>query len=155
MKIADSPPTHCSCCYGTNIESPHVDFEVTYEGPVFLEKLDADPVLIDEIIMCESCMEEAAGLLGFVKAEETLAKMDDMAVELARLEGALVESRTYASSLESALQSKPEPPVPVVAERPVVTATVPPPPSAVVEPPAAPKPNCRYYSQLKKQTEGH
>lgn len=71
MREALLPPVACAACGGQYPRRRHVDFEVAYDGPTFSTNPDdpANPlrVAIDDLVICEDCMEAAANVLGFVK----------------------------------------------------------------------------------------
>jgi hypothetical protein len=74
MKIAESPPAYCSACHGQYPERQHVDFEAYWDGPVFETGPEDNTikVAIDDLILCENCMDTAAMLLGYVKKKEII-----------------------------------------------------------------------------------
>lgn len=57
MKIADPNPVYCSSCFNQNPKAVHVDFEVAWDGPVI--NTDGLRVPIDDLYVCESCLESA------------------------------------------------------------------------------------------------
>lgn len=73
MKIAETPPVVCSACYGQYPQRRHVDFDSAWDGPVFNQEIDTgdggkrDKIenSIDELVLCENCLADAAKLLGF------------------------------------------------------------------------------------------
>lgn len=76
-----SPPC-CAACYQAVPEKRHVDFGASTDGPV-TNVLSPDRVgvvghVIDEIIICETCITEAAKLLGLGDAVELLAQVEQL-----------------------------------------------------------------------------
>lgn len=64
MKLANTPPAYCSSCFNQDPQALHVDMEAYWDGPVTEPKGDGhDAVAIDDLILCEACVREAASLL--------------------------------------------------------------------------------------------
>lgn len=91
-------PTHCSSCFGQDTKARHVDFDAAWDGPVFNE--DGLKVPIDDLILCEHCIAEAARILGWVPASD-----DETATKAQRLEAELVESRKIRADLSRRLDA--------------------------------------------------
>jgi hypothetical protein len=76
---APAPPC-CSACYQPQPQKRHVDFGASTDGPV----TDVIPVgaigvvghVIDEIVLCEDCIKEAAALLGLGDVTELQARLE-------------------------------------------------------------------------------
>jgi hypothetical protein len=79
---AISIPPFCSSCFNRPDESQWVDFEAAYDGPV----IPGTPanVPLDDLILCENCVKEAARLVGMVHDDEAKARITE-------LEGAVAE----------------------------------------------------------------
>lgn len=64
MKLSDTPPAYCSSCFNQDPQALHVDLEAYWDGPVPQAKGEGyDAVAIDDLVLCEACVREAAGLL--------------------------------------------------------------------------------------------
>lgn len=64
MKLSDTPPAYCASCFNQDPQALHVDMEAYFDGPVPVAKKDGyDAVAIDDLILCEGCVREAASLL--------------------------------------------------------------------------------------------
>jgi hypothetical protein len=61
VKIAGEIPAYCSRCFQHDPNLRHVDFEVSYDGPVIPGS--PEPVAIDDLFLCENCLNEAFALL--------------------------------------------------------------------------------------------
>lgn len=103
IRIAERPPAMCSACFGQYPDRHHIDFGASWDGPV----LDgAHRVSIDELIICENCIEIAASLFGLTA---------DGSIEIARILKAtkqtavdLVSAHKYIELLEAAVAAKPK-----------------------------------------------
>ena len=96
MRVTEITPTHCSSCFAQKPDETHVDFEASWDGPVFnTAEKGSEPtfVAIDELIVCESCLRQAGALVQLKPAariEAEKAQLEDRNRELAeRLNGAL------------------------------------------------------------------
>lgn len=60
MRLTDTP-AYCASCFGQYPERRHVDMEAYFDGPV----LDASGTkqAIDDLVLCEDCVREAAQLV--------------------------------------------------------------------------------------------
>lgn len=115
MKIAETPPVHCSSCWAQQTGKVHVDFESSYDGPVFNEEVATGDggsvrnlsVAIDELIICEDCLAGAAALLGFERPDDQADKVAELEGQLDNLRERMLERDEYAQSLEAALAKRP------------------------------------------------
>lgn len=71
-KIADPKPPYCASCFNA-VDEPHVDFEAAYDGPVIPGT--PVPVPVDDLVICESCLEEAFNLLDPQGLRETIREL--------------------------------------------------------------------------------
>jgi len=65
-------PAYCASCFGTP-DGRYVDFEAAYDGPVIPGT--PEPVPVDDLILCEGCLQEAFDLLDPQGLKETIAKL--------------------------------------------------------------------------------
>jgi len=69
---------HCAACYGQYTDRRYVDFEAAYDGPV----LDgAIKVAIDDLVICEHCLQAAAKMIGLVKAPDLVKALEETTKE--------------------------------------------------------------------------
>jgi hypothetical protein len=78
-KVAEVRPSHCACCYGQP-EGRYVDFEAAYDGPVIPGT--PEPVPIDDLILCESCLAEAFVLLDPDGLRITIGELEQVVADL-------------------------------------------------------------------------
>lgn len=101
MKLTNGGP-YCSACFGAYHDRQHVDFEAYYDGPVIEGSVR---VAIDDLVLCELCLENAANLLGFEAGAK--AKIEKKNAEIKRLSEQLLKQERYALKLQEAFDSKP------------------------------------------------
>lgn len=73
MKVADPNPVYCSCCFQQQPREIHIDFEVAWDGPVINE--DGLRVPIDDLYLCETCLEGAYNRLRVAKGVNPVASL--------------------------------------------------------------------------------
>lgn len=118
-RIAGTPPAACAACYGQYPEMLHVDFEAAYDGPVIE---GSQRVYIDDLVLCEGCVREAARLVGMVEETKRIAALEREAAEQrARADDAerrLTNFRRATAALDGATPDPPAPkPKPRAARR--------------------------------------
>ena len=105
MQVLDSG--FCSACFNHVLDQPVVDFGADWEGGM------VDGLSIDDLRLCESCVQGAARALAIDPKD-----VERVANEAESLRRELDEARAYAVHLEDALAAKP-----VVSELPKVAKT--------------------------------
>ena len=127
-RIAPVPPSHCSACFAQYPDRRHVDMESSWDGPVIEGGVvgedgivqDTIKVSIDELILCENCVRDAAALIGMepvdMKERDRLLEVNG---ELARK---VMELEKHNASLQAALLTKPEAPAPPARKKQPVKA---------------------------------
>jgi hypothetical protein len=110
VRVAETPPVACASCGGQYPDRRHVDFGAAWDGPV-VNQLDVvakgvTPMQIDDLVVCENCILEAAGALKMqdVKAPTLVALQD----KIAELETLNYGQRNYISKLERTVMAKGE-----------------------------------------------
>lgn len=86
--------SYCSACFQQQPGVTHVDFDAAWDGPV-LADATGEPIThtIDELAICENCMEAAAKLLGYAKS--------DAPEKILKLEKALLEANAGRRAAEN------------------------------------------------------
>jgi hypothetical protein len=115
VKVCEIPPPRCASCYGQYTDRKHVDLEASYDGPVVEggiigedgERQDTIKVSIDELVLCELCLREAAGLIGMVDGDDSDDELRQRVQDLAERNAGL---QAYVDQLEKTIAAKPEPP---------------------------------------------
>jgi hypothetical protein len=114
IQLAQPAPPHCSGCFQAKPTQRHVDFGASYDGPMLPAIDGAAGVIghsIDELILCEDCINQAAGLLGLVRAEAVVAERDQLEEGNRALRMENAGLRDYTDSLARAVSLKPTAPV--------------------------------------------
>lgn len=78
-KIAQPKPPYCASCF-QKPEQACVDFEAAYDGPVVPGT--PEPVPVDDLILCEGCLEEAFALLDPQNLRETINELTNEVLDL-------------------------------------------------------------------------
>lgn len=103
----------CSKCLMTNVGEEYVDLEGTYEGPtvaqVTSEGVPIPPFVIDDLILCESCLREAAALIGLGDVSESAAELEALRAEVLELRKARVEAERRLEAIERAFEGRAKP----------------------------------------------
>lgn len=105
MKITDTP-AYCASCYAQKPEQRHVDLDAAYDGPVLEGSVR---VAIDDLILCEECLTQAAGLIGLVNPGDQAAELERFRAQVAEQDERLLRQKTYVDRLEEAVAAKPAP----------------------------------------------
>jgi hypothetical protein len=89
--------SYCSSCFQAKPGTLHVDFDAAWDGPV-LQDAVGEPIThtIDELVICESCLEEAAKLIGMDRTPD--------AARVKELEDQVASSTRRAFLAEKQLQ---------------------------------------------------
>lgn len=77
-KIAAPQPPYCASCF-QKPEGRCVDFEAAYDGPVVPGT--PEPIPVDDLVLCESCLEEAFALLDPKGLRETIEELSQLLVD--------------------------------------------------------------------------
>lgn len=110
IHIAEVNPPRCSSCYSQKPDLRHVDFSAYYDGPVVpaAEGEGVVQVAIDDLVICEQCLKEAAELVGMGDTEREREEIQRLRYELeaaAEREAAAVR---LVSQLEKAAEARDE-----------------------------------------------
>lgn len=109
MKIVQPPPA-CSGCYLQNVKLKHIDFEVCYDGPI-LGGPGSIPYQVDDLILCEKCIENAAKLVGLKRHSKLIERIELLEAERAVLIEEAATQKAFADQLRGALALAPPEPV--------------------------------------------
>lgn len=112
IRLAPTPPSHCSSCFGAYPQRRHVDFGASFDGPVLPSGLEAsgvNGVSIDDLIVCEDCLATAAREIGFGDVAALTKQIEQQAAHAEELTERLAGAIAYYNKLETAIAAKPEP----------------------------------------------
>jgi hypothetical protein len=111
-QIAPRAPVACAACFGQYPERVHVDFRSAMNGPQVDPSVPRSPH-IDWVVICESCIRSAVNLLPKVADQR-----ENLGRQLADANRRAEAAENYASSLEDALQRRPDAEAPQRDQRP-------------------------------------
>lgn len=117
MKVAETPPAACSCCFQAKPQMTHVDFEVAWDGPTVTDGiLDEDgqvvhtlTTAIDDMVVCEECLCAAAALVGMVNPTVQAEELEQLRQANQTLVERLRGLEDYNAKLGAAVAARPEP----------------------------------------------
>lgn len=111
MRLADTAPPRCASCYDQKTDARHVDFEASYDGPVIpgADPLLSQAVSVDDLIICEGCLREAARLIGLEDWADLKERAEAAEAQAKQCEDRLLTQAAYVQDLERAVASKPKP----------------------------------------------
>jgi hypothetical protein len=113
IHIAEPAPPHCSGCFQQKPQTRHVDFSAAYDGPTVPALENTIGVVvhsIDDLVLCEDCIETAASLVGLTRAEALIAERDQLEASNRELVEKFYALENYRDKLIAALDAKPETP---------------------------------------------
>jgi hypothetical protein len=108
VRVTEHAPVACASCGGQYPERRHVDMGSAWDGPVVnAYEVIAKGVVnqqIDDLIVCEACILEAAGAL---KLEDVKAPtIEAMQNQIEELEALNAGQARYIAGLENAVKAK-------------------------------------------------
>lgn len=100
----DVAPSYCSSCFQQKPDTPHVDLDAAWEGPV----LDVSGIkhTIDDLVLCENCIREAATYLP--EALDFRSQLDELQVKYERVVEYSHRLQAAVATLERAMSAQPE-----------------------------------------------
>lgn len=104
----------CSSCFGQYPQRRHIDFESSWDGPVIKDGIMGEngeisqrvPVSIDELIVCEDCIEAAAKMLGMSKKHAD--KLRELETRVLQAEERALGLQVHNEQMAAALSTKPQ-----------------------------------------------
>lgn len=98
-------PIYCSSCFNSQ-DIRHVDFDAACDRGY--GKTEAVEVALDDLILCENCVKEAAMVLGIEDSTSLKAELDDTERKLAVERKLREQAQRYSDTMEEALSVRPE-----------------------------------------------
>ena len=100
-------PVYCSACGCQDKSKRHVDFDAACDRGY---GADQDvPISMDDLIICETCLRSAAGLVGMIDDTEPLEKIATLEQRLSGEQKRADKAAAYAERMEQALAARPSP----------------------------------------------
>jgi len=108
MRLVVGKALHCSRCYGQYPGRRYVDCDAAWDGPVVNQVASVmepgvDPMAIDDLILCEDCIVEIAGLVGLSRDEEAQRKLTEQGAVIAGQDQQIAKLLNKIVKLEGAL----------------------------------------------------
>lgn len=100
-------PQYCSSCFAQDSNVRHIDFEAACDRGFYGE----DPgtrITMDDLILCENCIGEAASQLGWMRTKETIDKITTLKHRLAESDKRADKAEAYAERMEDAFRHRPQ-----------------------------------------------
>lgn len=104
MKLAESPPRYCAACHGQYPKRKHVDFEAYYDGPVINEENNIK-MGIDDLVLCEECLSNAAMLIGMVNKKEWIKENFELGKAVEKKNDVIKAQNQVISDLEHTVKT--------------------------------------------------
>lgn len=98
-------PIYCSSCFNSQ-PIRHVDFEAACDRGYGNE--EANPINLDDLVLCENCVKEAAGILGIEDSISLKAELEAAETKLVTERRRREQAERYAGTMEDALSQRPE-----------------------------------------------
>jgi hypothetical protein len=106
IRPAEMPP-YCSACHNQDPARTYVDFDAACDRGY--GDGAAVSVTFDDLIICDECLRSGAEHVGMIDATEQALKIASLEERLTREQKARRQAQTYATNLEDALASRPDP----------------------------------------------
>ena len=100
-------PVYCSACACQDKTKRHVDFDAACDRGYGAD--EAVAVSMDDLIICETCLRSAAGLVGMIDDTEPVEKIAVLERRLAEEQKRADKASSYAERMEQALATRPTP----------------------------------------------
>lgn len=113
IQLAEPAPPRCSGCFQAKPQERHVDFGAAYDGPVVPSIENVAGLVghvIEDLILCETCIAEAGKLVGLGDAGALTAERDQLEAANRDLRARNRGLEDYANSMAETLKLKPEQP---------------------------------------------
>lgn len=109
IRLTEVAPPYCSSCFTQKPRMRHIDFGAVYDGPVIRSEEGLTLHQIDDLIICQSCLEVAGRLIGLGHIEKVQAELqnaiaeNDELMERCRGYQAYIEAQESANKLRDQL----------------------------------------------------
>jgi hypothetical protein len=100
-------PVYCSACFNQDPSRKHIDFDASNDRGWYGEN-PATQVVMDDLILCENCINEASRLLGWMPVSEVQDKLSSLERRLDDERKRADKATEYSDRMEQALQHRPE-----------------------------------------------
>ncbi len=102
MKNIGKAASYCASCYGQYTDRDYIDFESYWDGPV-IDVHNGMKQPIDDLIICESCLRDAAKTIGLDYAKDLKNENRELGVALEKRDKTIEEKDKLISDLSHSL----------------------------------------------------
>jgi hypothetical protein len=95
-------PMYCSSCFNQQPNLKHIDFDAACDRG-FYGGENSTRITMDDLVLCEECIGEAARFLDWMPASEIKAALRAKDERIDRLEKDLKKAQRYAGNMEEVL----------------------------------------------------
>lgn len=99
-------PMYCSACRNQDSSVRHVDLDAEVDRG-YGDSASSVPISMDDLILCEGCVREAALLIDMVNGEELRHQLEAVQIKLGHEQRRADAADMYAERLELALDARP------------------------------------------------
>ncbi len=101
-------PVRCSSCFGQYTSRKHVDFGAACDRG-FYGNQAANDITMDDLILCDTCIGEAARIIGWAPLGELKAKLEHLEARVKSETNLRKRAENYSNKLEDALTDRRKP----------------------------------------------
>lgn len=101
MRVVDTA-TYCSSCHCQDTKAKYVDFDAYWDGPT-LDTEGQIKVPIDDLVLCETCLSAAAGLIGMIHNKQMVRENYELGKALEAKDKTIEIQAKAISNLEHTL----------------------------------------------------
>lgn len=109
IHLTTTPPVVCSSCGGQYPHRRHVDFGAAWDGPMISLGSEEQGIIghsVDDLIVCEDCLKDAAELVGFGDVTALEESRRALVEHQNNVGQRLAKALEYVERLEKALASR-------------------------------------------------
>jgi hypothetical protein len=104
---AAGKPLYCSACFTWKEDGRYIDFDAACDRGYGNQ--EAVKVAMDDLILCETCLKHAAGMVDMIDATTQAEHIGSLERRLADEQARCEQAVGYANRMEEALARRPEP----------------------------------------------
>lgn len=102
MKNIGKAGSYCASCYGQYTDRDYIDFESFWDGPV-IDHANGMKQPIDDLIICETCLKDAAKFIGLGYAKDLKDENRELGVALEKRDNKIKEKDKMIADLTHSL----------------------------------------------------
>jgi hypothetical protein len=113
----------CASCFNQDPTATHVDLEAYWDGPV-IDSNNGVKQAIDDLVLCDTCIAEAAKLIGFVDDDGMKQENTEMGMALETKDEEIIDLHELVSDLEKSLSKFTEEKIKRPARKPRIIESI-------------------------------